>query len=158
LDRSEVSFTIPFDPMEPWSGSVIGSEPDTGLETMVHITLTSLCQDRLTATVALPITLLPMQNQENLVWKQRLEAMSDLEGPHIHTGMTSLARYMQYLFNLQHNTANTSMQQRMRLTAYKENTTTTSRELERPRHENAILHSGARPPSEQDHELQVAYR
>jgi hypothetical protein len=65
---------------------------------------------------------------------------------------------MQYLFNLQHNTANTSMQQRMRLTAYKENTTTTSRELERPRHENAILHSGARPPSEQDHELQVAYR
>jgi hypothetical protein len=26
--------------------------------------------------------------------------MSDLKGHHFHTGMTSLARYMQYLFNL----------------------------------------------------------
>jgi hypothetical protein len=45
----------------------------------------------------------------------------------------------------------------MCLTAYEEHTTTTSRELERLRHENAVLHSRARPPSEQDHELQVAY-
>ncbi len=50
------------------------------------------------------------------------------------------------------------MQQRMRLTAYEEHTTATSRELERLRHENAILRSGARPPSEQDHELQEVYR
>jgi hypothetical protein len=50
------------------------------------------------------------------------------------------------------------MQQCMRLTAYEEHTTATSRELERLRHENAILRSGARPPSEQDSELQVAYR
>jgi hypothetical protein len=74
--------------------------------------------------------------------------MSDLEGPHFHVGMTSLARYVQYLFNLQHNTTRTVMQQRMRPMAYVEHTTTTSRELERPRHENVILRSGARPPSE----------
>jgi hypothetical protein len=67
--------------------------------------------------------------------------------------MTSLARYAQYLFNLQHNTARTIMQQHMRLTAYEEHTTATSCELERLRHENAILYSGARPPLEQDHEL-----
>jgi hypothetical protein len=42
------------------------------------------------------------------------------------------------------------MQQRTRLTAYEENATTTTREIERLRHENAILRSGARPPSEQD--------
>jgi hypothetical protein len=30
--------------------------------------------------------------------------------------------------------------------------------MERPRHENAILYSGARPPSEQDHELHEVYR
>jgi hypothetical protein len=46
------------------------------------------------------------------------------------------------------------MQQRTRLTAYKESATATTGEIERLRHENAILHSGARPPSEQDRELQ----
>jgi hypothetical protein len=49
------------------------------------------------------------------------------------------------------------MQQHMRLTAYEEHATATSHELERLRHENVILRSGAPPPSEQDHELKVAY-
>jgi hypothetical protein len=56
LDMCEVSMTIPFDPVKPCSGSVISSEPDTGVEMMAHITLTSLCEDSLTTTAALPIT------------------------------------------------------------------------------------------------------
>jgi hypothetical protein len=67
MDQCEVSVMIPFNPTEPWSGSVIGSEPDTGVELMVHIALTSLCEDHLAATAALPITLLPISNQENPV-------------------------------------------------------------------------------------------
>jgi hypothetical protein len=93
---------VPFNPMELWSESVISSEPNTGVEMMTHIALTSLCEDNLTATAALPITLPPIQNQENPICQQHLEAMSALEGPHFHTGMTLLARYSQYLFNLQH--------------------------------------------------------
>jgi hypothetical protein len=93
LDRCEVSMMIPFDPTEPWSGSIIGSEPDTGVEMMAHIALTSLCEDRLTATAALPSALLPIWDQENPVLQQCLMAVSDLEGPHFHAGMTSLARY-----------------------------------------------------------------
>jgi hypothetical protein len=100
LDKCEVSVTIPFDPARPWSGSIIDSEPDTGIEMMAHIALTSLCEDHLTATATLPITLLPIRDQENTVWQQRLAAVSDLKGPHFHVGMTSLARYAQYLFNL----------------------------------------------------------
>jgi hypothetical protein len=46
----------------------------------------------------------------------------------------------------------------MHLIASEEHTTATSHELERLRHENAIHHSGALPPLEQDHELKVAYR
>jgi hypothetical protein len=42
LDRCEVSMMIPFDPTRPWSGSVIDSEPDTGIEMMAHIALTSV--------------------------------------------------------------------------------------------------------------------
>jgi hypothetical protein len=72
--------------------------------------------------------------------------------------MTSLARYAQYLFNLQHNTARTIMQQLMRLMAYEEHTAATSRELERLRHEDVVLRSIVCPPSEQDCELEVAYR
>jgi hypothetical protein len=69
LDRCEVSMTIPFDPTEPWSGSIISSEPDTGVEMMAHIALTYLCKDRLATTTTLPITLLPIQNQENPIWQ-----------------------------------------------------------------------------------------
>jgi hypothetical protein len=53
---------IPFDPMEPWSWFIIGSEPDPGVELMSRIALTSMCEDHLAATVALPIALLPIQN------------------------------------------------------------------------------------------------
>jgi hypothetical protein len=47
------------------------------------------------------------------------------------------------------------MRPRMRLTACKESATAATRKIERLRHENTILHSGARPLSEQDHELQL---
>jgi hypothetical protein len=62
MDQCEVSVMIPFDPMEPWLGSVIGSELDTGIELMAHIALISLCEDHLTATAALPIALLLIQD------------------------------------------------------------------------------------------------
>jgi hypothetical protein len=84
LDRCKVSVMIPFDPTHPSSGSVFGSEPDIGVEMMAHIALTSLCEDRLTPIATLPITFLSIQNQENPIWKQRLEAVSDLEGPRFH--------------------------------------------------------------------------
>jgi hypothetical protein len=148
---------IPFDPTKPWSRSIIGSEPDTSVEMMAHIALTSPCEDSLAGTVALPIPLFLIRNQENPVWQQCLEAVSKLEGPHFHVGMTSLARYAQYLFNLQHNTTRTGMQQCTRLTAYKESVTAATHEIERLRHENVILCSGACPPSEQDRELQEVY-
>jgi hypothetical protein len=54
--------TILFNPTNPWSGSIIGSEPDTGVEMMAHIALTSLCEDRLADTAALPIVLLLIRN------------------------------------------------------------------------------------------------
>jgi hypothetical protein len=62
MDQCEVSMMIPFDPMEPWSG------PGIGVELMVHIALTSLCEDHLAATAALSITLLLIQDKENPVW------------------------------------------------------------------------------------------
>jgi hypothetical protein len=68
MDQCEVSVMIPFDTTEPWLGSIISSEPDTDVELMAHFALTSLCEDHLTATAALPIALLLIQDQENPVW------------------------------------------------------------------------------------------
>jgi hypothetical protein len=81
LDVCEVSMSISFIPMEPWLGSVTGSESDTAIKMMAHIAHTSLCESHLAATAALPIVLLPIRNQENPKWQQHLEAMSDLKGP-----------------------------------------------------------------------------
>jgi hypothetical protein len=46
----------------------------------------------------------------------------------------------------------------MCLMAYEESATAAAWEIERLRHENAILCSGARPPSELERELQEVYR
>jgi hypothetical protein len=46
------------------------------------------------------------------------------------------------------------MQQRTRLTAYEEGATFTTCKIGRLRHVNAIFHSGARTPSEQDRGLE----
>jgi hypothetical protein len=61
------------------------------------------------------------------------------------------------MFNLQHNTARTDVQQRTRLTAYKESATAATCEIQNWRHENAIYRGDARPPLEQDRELQEIY-
>jgi hypothetical protein len=80
MDQCKVCVTIPFNSTELWLGSVLGSEPNIGVEMMAHIALTSLCEDCLIATAALPIALLLNRNQENPIWQQRLEAMSFLKG------------------------------------------------------------------------------
>jgi hypothetical protein len=50
------------------------------------------------------------------------------------------------------------MQQGTRHTAYKDSATAATLEIERLRHENAILRCGACPSSQQDRELKVVYR
>jgi hypothetical protein len=62
LDVCKVSVMIPFHPTEPWSGSIVGSEPDTTVEMMAHAALTSLCESHLGATAALPIAILSIRN------------------------------------------------------------------------------------------------
>jgi hypothetical protein len=57
VEVCEASVTIPIDPLELCSGSVITSEPNTTIEIMVHTALTYLSESRLTATAALPTAL-----------------------------------------------------------------------------------------------------
>jgi hypothetical protein len=62
LDKCEVSVTIPLNPMEPWMGTIIGSEQDDTVEQTAHIAITSFCESRLAATTEMPIVLFPIHN------------------------------------------------------------------------------------------------
>jgi hypothetical protein len=148
LDICETSVTIPLNPVEPWTGTIFGSDPNTTFEQTAHVALTSLCEGRIAATAMMAIALFLIWNQENPMWKQHLAAMSEFKGPHFIGGMALMAKYVQYLFNLQHNTTRTIMQQRMHLTAYNEHNTFISCELEQLKLENALLCSGTLPPSD----------
>jgi hypothetical protein len=73
--------------------TVIGSEFDTTVEQTAHVALISLCESRLAATAVMLIALFLIRNQENPMWKQCHEAVTDLEGPHFSAGMAAMAKY-----------------------------------------------------------------
>jgi hypothetical protein len=100
MDRCEISVAIPLNPTEPCTGTITGTKLDDTIEQAAQVTLTSLCENRLTATTEMPIALFLFRNQRYPMWQECLEAMSHLEGPHFHAGMAKMAEYMQYSFNL----------------------------------------------------------
>jgi hypothetical protein len=112
-DKCEVNMVIPLNPMEPWMATAIGVKLDETVEQTAQVALTSLCETHLTDTAAMPIALFPICNQENPVWKQRLEAVPNPEGPHFHAGMAALVGYAQHMFNLQVSTDRTVMRQHL---------------------------------------------
>jgi hypothetical protein len=85
------------------------------------------------------------------------KAVCDLEIPHFRAGWAEMAKYSRYLFNLQHNTGRTVIEQHAHLNAYEEQATITSHAMEWLRHENAILHRRTLQSSDKDLELSVAY-
>jgi hypothetical protein len=140
-DKCEVNVVIPLNPTEPWMATVIGVELDETVEQTAQVTLTSLCESSLVDTAAMPITLFPIRNQKDPVWKQCLEAVSNSEGPQFHVGMAALAGYAQHMFNLQASTGRTIMRQHLHSSSLEQH-------VEELRHANAILRSGTPPPSD----------
>jgi hypothetical protein len=96
----------------------------------------------------MPIVLFPVHYQRDPVWQQRLEAISDLKGPHFHAGLAAMAEYAQYLFDLQHTTARTVVQQCLGMAAYEERNITISHKLAQLKCENDLLRGGTIPPSD----------
>jgi hypothetical protein len=150
-DKCEVNVVIPLNLTEPWMTTVIRVELDETVKQTAQVALTSLCESRLADTTAMPIALFLIRNQEDPMWRQCLEAVSNPEGPHFHVGMAALAGYVQQMFNLQASTARTVIQQRLHSGSLEQN-------VEGLRRANAILRSGTHPSSDQDRELQVAHR
>jgi hypothetical protein len=139
-DWCEVSVTLPLSPTKPWGTTVIGVELDETVEQAAHVALTTLCESRLDDIAVMPIALFPICEQEEPMWRQQLQDMTDPEGPHFHVGMAVMTKYAQYMFNLQRNTVKTIVQQRLWMTFLEQH-------VEGLRHKNATLHNGTRPPS-----------
>jgi hypothetical protein len=76
------------------------------------------------------------------VWQQCFEAVSNPKGPHYHACMTAMGKYAQGLFNLQHSTDMTVVQQRLCMTACEERHTATSWQLAQLKCENDRLCGG----------------
>jgi hypothetical protein len=99
-DRCEVSVAISLNPTEPWMATIIEVELNETVKQMAQVTLTSLCESRLTDTATMLVVLFPIHNQDDPMWKQHLEAVSNPEGPHFHVSMVALAEYAQHMYNL----------------------------------------------------------
>jgi hypothetical protein len=129
MEKCEASVMIPIRLEETWSVTVMGVELDDTINKTTHFALASLCGSRLADTAATLLALFPFCYQGDPMWQQRFEAVSNPEGPHYCIGMAVMVEFAQGLFNLQHNTDKTVVQQRLCMVACEERYTTTSREL-----------------------------
>jgi hypothetical protein len=93
MEQCEVSVTIPLNQTKLWMATVISIELDNTVEQTTQVTLTSLCGSHLADTTAMPIVLFLVCYQGDLVWQQRLEAISDPECPHFHAGLAAMVEY-----------------------------------------------------------------
>jgi hypothetical protein len=115
-DMCEVSVTLPLSLIEPWGTTVIDIELDKMVEQAAHVTLTALCESRLDDTTTMPIMLFLIREQEEPMWRQHLQGVTNQEGPHFHAGMATMMKYAHYMFNLQRNTIETVVQQCLQMT------------------------------------------
>jgi hypothetical protein len=90
-DRCEVRVMLPLSPTEPWGTTIIEIELDETVEQAAHVALTALCESRLNDTAAIAMFLI--REQEEPMWRQRLQDVTNPEGPHFHAGMAAMTKY-----------------------------------------------------------------
>jgi hypothetical protein len=104
LGRCMVHVDIPAHPTDPtmtaWFTTARGDDLDDTLERAAHQTLTEFCKSHLPVLGDTTIALLPIQNEGNTVWSERVAAVGDLEFPTHHAGWALMARYAQHVSSL----------------------------------------------------------
>jgi hypothetical protein len=73
--------------------TVIEIELDETVEQAAHVALTALCVSRLNDTTAIAIAMFLIREQEEPMWRQRLQDVTNPEGPHFHAGMAAMTKY-----------------------------------------------------------------
>jgi hypothetical protein len=97
LARCKVHVDIPAHPTDPtmmaWFTTARGDDLDDTLERAAHQALMELCEHHLPVLGDIAIALLPVRNEGNTVWSERVTAMSDPEISTHHAGWAPTARY-----------------------------------------------------------------
>jgi hypothetical protein len=79
--------------MMAWFSMAQGDDLDDTLERVAHQALMKFCEHHLLVLSDTAIALLPIQNEGNAVWSERVTAISDPEFPTHHAGWALTARY-----------------------------------------------------------------
>jgi hypothetical protein len=91
----------PTDPtMTAWFTTARGDDLDDTLERAAHQALTEFCDRHLPVLGDTAIALLPVRNEGNVVWSERVAAIGDPELPTHHAGWALTARYGQHVSSL----------------------------------------------------------
>jgi hypothetical protein len=109
----------PTDPtMTAWFTTAQCDDLDDTLERAADQTLTEFCERHLPVLGNTAITLLPVRNEGNVVWSERVAAISDPEFPTHHAGWALTARYSQHVSSLLQEDTTMGTHLRLRLEEY----------------------------------------
>jgi hypothetical protein len=144
LQHCEVYVDIPSHPVfpdrSPWSTWAIGADMDDAMEKASHMSLTTLCSQKLAATVGTPISLYPIQDRSDPEWKAHMDEVGNVFQVHYHSGWVYMAGYVQHLFQLQHDTQRIVTVQRFRLVSYNNEVKDLTQKISRKAQENGVVH------------------
>jgi hypothetical protein len=91
----------PTDPaMTAWFTTARGDDLNDTLERAAHQALTEFCERHLPILGDTAIALLPVQNEGNTVWSERVATVGDPEFLTHHAGWALTARYAQHMSSL----------------------------------------------------------
>jgi hypothetical protein len=104
LGSCKVHVDIPAHPIDPtmtaWFTMAQGDGLDDTLERAAHQALTEFCERHLPILDNTTIALLPIRNEGNTVWSERVATIGDPELPTHHVGWALTTRYSQHMSSL----------------------------------------------------------
>jgi hypothetical protein len=106
----------PTDPtMTAWFTTARGDDLDDTLERAAHQALTVFCEHHLPVLDDTALALLPVRNEGNAVWSERVTTINDPEFLTHHAGWALTARYAQHMSSLLQEVTATGAHLRLRL-------------------------------------------
>jgi hypothetical protein len=111
LGRCKVHVDNPAHPTDPTMTAWF----TTTLERAAHQALTEFCERHLSVLGDTAIALLPIRNEGNAVWGERVTTIGDPEFPTHHAGWVLTARYAQHVSSLLQEVTTTGAHLRLRL-------------------------------------------
>jgi hypothetical protein len=86
--------------MTAWFTTARGDDLDDTLERAAHQALTEFCECHLLVLNDTTIALLPVWNEGNVVWSERVATIGDPEFPTHHVGWALTVRYAKHVSSL----------------------------------------------------------